>query len=145
MPVKNYIPLFPYKGRQILITSDRVVLHAKNDAIFFFGKQAIGLSSPGRVNIDTGTGTTINAPEIELGLQAKSLGQPIVKAQSLIEILSALLIDLQKASEALSNISDTGLEESLPDIVKSTEKLKGTCARLKVELGSIKSNITYTR
>ena len=145
MPVKNYIPLFPYKGRQILITSDRVVLHAKNDAIFFFGKQAIGLSSPGRVNIDTGTGTTINAPEIELGLQAKSLGQPIVKAQSLIEILSALLTDLQKASEALSNISDTGLEESLPDIVKSTEKLKGTCARLKVELGSIKSNITYTR
>lgn len=145
MPVQNYIPLFPYKGRQVLITSDRVVLHAKNDAIFLFGKQAIGLSSPGRVNIDTGTGTTINAPEIELGLQAKTLGQPVVKAQALIEILTPLLSDLLKASQALSNMSETGFAESLPQVVKSTEKLALTCNRLQVELNSIKSKITFTR
>ncbi len=47
-----YKPVFPYKGNQLILTSDRVTLHAKNDAIFLFGKQAVGLSSTNTINLD---------------------------------------------------------------------------------------------
>lgn len=141
----TYIPQFPYPGPQIYVGSNRVILHAKNDAIFLFGKSAISLSSPGRVNIDTKEGTTINAPEIELGIEAKIKGEPVVKALTLITILKKLIRDLEKTSNALSVISKTGLEASVVDIASAAESLSKTCVSLRNQLNSIKSKITYTR
>ena len=66
-----YRPVFPYKGNQLILTSDRVTLHAKNDAIFLFGKQAVGLSSPNTINLDAGTKIILAGPVVELGNKAK--------------------------------------------------------------------------
>lgn len=140
----NYTPQFPYRGAQIILTSDRVVMHSKGDAIFLFGKRAIGLSSPGRVNIDTAEGTTVNAPEIELGLNAKTKGEPVAKARTLANLLNDLLSDLERTATALSNLSASGLEESVVDIVKESAKLKGKCVTIRSQLENIKSNVTYT-
>lgn len=139
-----YLPQFPYTGPQILISSDRVVVHSKGDSIFLFGKSAIGLSSPGRINIDTQTGTTINAPEIELGLRASQVGQPVVKGTTLVELLDSLLTDLEKTATALSHLSQTNLQESIVDLVKISTKLQGTCNRVKKKLPKVKSKTTYT-
>jgi hypothetical protein len=139
-----YLPQFPYTGPQVIISSDRVVVHSKGDSIFLFGKNAIGLSSPGRVNIDTQTGTTINAPEIELGLRAKQVGQPVTKADTLVELLDTVLKELEATAIALSNLSQTNLQQSIVDLVKTSSKLQGTCTRVRNKLVNVKSKTTYT-
>jgi len=139
-----YIPSFPYKGAQIVVTSDRVVIYSKNDSIFLFGKKAIGLSSPGRINIDTNEGTTVNAPEIELGLNAKVDGEPITKATTLITLLADLLVSLESSANSLSNLSATALDESIVDIVKDASNLRGKCNTVRSRLQEVMSKITYT-
>lgn len=139
-----YIPTFPFTGPQIILTSDRIVLHSRGDSIFLFGKNAIGLSSPGRINIDTATGTTINAPEIELGLSAKQKGQPVTKADSLVDLLDQLIKDLTTTADALSHLSDTNFQQSVIDVVARASKLKGTCTQVRSKLSTVKSKTTYT-
>lgn len=140
--MSKYIPAFPYKGSQILISSDRVVLHSEDDSIFLFGKKAIGLSSVGRVNVDTKEGTTINAPEIELGIQAKTLGEPVAKADAVVEKLQRVLNTLSEVAKALQNIT---LEGSAPAIIATSTVLAETCDSVASTLSEIKSTITYTR
>lgn len=140
--MKPYIPSFPYQGSQILISSDRVVLHSEDDSIFLFGKKAIGLSSVGRVNIDTKEGTTINAPEIELGLQARTVGEPVAKATAIVDKLSRVLNDLSQVAQALQSIT---LEGSTPAIIATSTVLAETCKSVSDSLSEIKSTVTYTR
>ncbi len=48
-----YVPEFPYKGKQIIISSGRVIVHAKEDSVFLFGKKngdPVVETSPIRVN-----------------------------------------------------------------------------------------------
>ena len=45
-----YKPAFPYRGKQIIIDSDRVLLNAKNDSIFILGDKAVGISTNGTFN-----------------------------------------------------------------------------------------------
>ena len=141
----NYVPAFPYKKAQLIFSSDRVVLHSREDAVLVFGKAAIALSSLGRVNIDSKEGTTINAPEVELGINAKEIGEPIAKASTAVRLLTMLIKDITKLSSALSSISETGLEKSVVVIASSAEKLRLTCIRVSSQLNEIKSEITYTR
>ena len=52
-------PEFPYKGNQVIISSGRVLLHAKEDFIFLFGKKGVGISTPNTFNIDATEATQI--------------------------------------------------------------------------------------
>lgn len=140
-----YIPQFPYKGEQIILTSGRVIVHSKGDSIFLFGKNAIGLSSPGAVNIDSKIGTTINAPIIELGLQAKPEGEPVTKANTLAKDLGLLLSKLAATADALSNLSDSNFAEAVVDVVSKASSLKSTCISISGSLDNIKSQVSYTK
>jgi len=71
--IQPYKPVFPYKGNQLILSSERVTLHAKNDAIFLFGKKAVGLSSTNTINLDASNKVIVAAPVIELGNKAESL------------------------------------------------------------------------
>lgn len=138
----KYAPGLVYKGAQIVISSDRVVLHSEDDAILLFGKKAVGLSSVGRVNIDTKAGTTVNAPEIELGLHAKTAGEPVAKAETTVRLLRRVISDLAKLSKALQAISDAA---SYPAIIVSSQVLQATCKSVEGALNEIKSPVTFTR
>lgn len=100
-----YTPKFPYTGNQCIITSDRVTLFARNDAVFVFGKEAVSLSSQGTVNIDAKTKLAISAPIIELGLDAKTKGEPAVLGDSLVSVLSDLVNNLSSFSLAASSVT----------------------------------------
>lgn len=140
--MSNYTPIFPYKGAQIILTSDRVVVHSEQDAIFLFGKKAVGLSSVGRVNIDTKEGVTINAPEIELGLSAKEVGEPVAKADTTIAVLRTLIGSLKRVAVALQGY---GTDGSIPAIVSTAKVLEGACDIASSSLENIKSKVTSTR
>ena len=73
-----YKPQFPYKGDQIILSSDRVLLHSKNDSVFLFGKQAVSLSSTKTINLDAIDKVLISTNKIELGNEAEALGEPLV-------------------------------------------------------------------
>ena len=55
----SYKPTFPYRGKQIIIDSGRVLLNAKDDSVFILGDKAVGISTNGTFNIDSGGKTII--------------------------------------------------------------------------------------
>jgi len=98
-------PKFPYKGNQIIISSDRVLLHSKTDAIFLFGKEAVSLSSTKTINLDSVEGVKIDSPSIELGHEAKTLGEPVVLGRTLTQELKGLLDAIKSAGDNLKKAS----------------------------------------
>tara|TARA_R110000851_G_scaffold110538_1_gene233351 strand:- start:14292 stop:14789 length:498 start_codon:yes stop_codon:yes gene_type:complete len=82
-----------YQGKQILITSDRLVFNAKNDSILLYSNEGIGFSTEGSIHFDTsdftGNKFIVNAPEIYLGLNydGELPPSPAVKGYELGEYL----------------------------------------------------------
>ena len=152
MAKKEYIPEFPYKGDQAIISSGRIIFHAKDDSIFLFGKKAVGISSVGVVNIDNYEGTSINSPKIELGLDAKIVGQAVKLGESTNDILIQILEDLATVGDALATLSKTGLAASSVVILTAGERMRNNSTRLRDSLAVSPrrdaynlSKITFTR
>ena len=62
-----YVPEFPYKGKQIIVSSGRVIVHAKSDSVFLFGKKNVGVSSGGDIHFDANGEVFVDASKISLG------------------------------------------------------------------------------
>jgi hypothetical protein len=101
----TYKPEFPYKGNQIIISSDRVTIHSKLDSIFLFGKQAVSLSSTKTINLDAYNEVKIDSPIIQLGHEARVLGEPTVLGRTLTIQLQQLLSSIKQAGSELSKAS----------------------------------------
>jgi hypothetical protein len=114
-----YNPKFPYKGNQLILTSDRVTIHAKNDAIFLFGKQAVSLSSTNTINLDASNKIILAGPVIELGNKAETLGQPLVLGRDLNQQLSALAQGLKAVAAILAQVSESNLGASMQSIASA--------------------------
>ena len=140
-------PQFPYLGNQCIITSDRVTLHSRKDGIYLFGKATVCLSSPSTVNIESNEALKINAPLIELGLNAKILGQPAILGLELTDLLDELIQALQVVAVALSKADGTSEEavaDSFNDIKVSGDLLVSATNNAEAILPDILSKNTYT-
>lgn len=144
-----YKPVFPYKGNQLILTSDRVTLHAKNDAIFLFGKQAVGLSSTNTINLDAVNKVIIAAPVIELGNKAQDLGEPVVlgntlnqKLIALLETLDAVAIQLAQASTSKPGKTAQYISQAGTYLSSQVNSIKG---QLQPGTSEILSKNTFTR
>jgi len=140
-------PEFPYKGNQIIISSDRVTLHSKSDAIFLFGKQAVSLSSTKTINLDAIDGVKVDSPNIELGHEAKVLGEPVILGRTLTIQLQILLNSLIQIGGNLSKASSENLGPTMSDIAGAGKLLIGTAQSFQNALiaESILSKNTFTR
>ena len=142
-------PVFPYKGNQLILTSDRVMLHSKSDAIFLFGKQAVGLSSPNTINLDAGQKIILAGPVIELGNKAQSLGQPIVLGNTLNQKLLAIIDTLNSVAILLAQVSTSQQGKSMESIRQAGLLLSQEMQSLKTQLipgvSEILSKNTFTR
>lgn len=141
-----YSPQFPYKGNQVILSSDRVMLHSKNDAIFIFGKQAVSLSSPQTINLDATQKVLIDSPKIELGHKAEIDGEPLVLGKKLNSILSAILLSLLQSSVLLKQVSETNLGASMESIRDAADILYNISEDLKIAIDNnyILSKNTFT-
>jgi uncharacterized protein (DUF2345 family) len=144
-----YKPVFPYKGNQLILISDRVTLHAKNDAIFLFGKQAVGLSSTNTINLDAVNKVVVAAPVIELGNKAQNLGEPLVlgntlnqKLIALLEALDAVAIQLAQASTSKPGQTAQYISQAGTYLSSQVNALKG---QLQPGTSEILSKNTFTR
>jgi hypothetical protein len=118
-------PEFPYKGNQVIITSERLFFHSRKDGIFLFGKATIGLSSVGTINIDSNEGIKMNAPYIELGLDAQIFGESAVLGDTLTSILSKLNTALSIVANGLSKV-DGSSEESVATSLSILSEVGGS-------------------
>jgi hypothetical protein len=140
-------PQFPYLSNQCIITSDRVTLHSRKDGIYLFGKATVCLSSTGTINIESNEALKMSAPVIELGLNARLLGQPVVLGLELSELLDELIQALQVVAVALSKADGTSEEavaDSFDDIKVSGESLVQATDNAAAAIGNILSTKTYT-
>lgn len=128
-------PKFPYLNNQLILSSDRVLLHSKTDAIFLFGKAAISLSSPATINLDSSEKVLIDAPKIELGRKAEADGNPVVKGTELTLILRQLLQQLQNASMLMAQVSESDLGASMQAIASAGQIINAESARITNVLG----------
>ena len=142
-------PVFPYKGNQLILTSDRVMLHSKSDAIFLFGKQAVGLSSPETINLDAGKKIILAGPVIELGNQAQDLGQPTVLGNTLNQKLLSIIEALNSVAILLAQVSTSEQGKSMESIRQAGQLLNEEMQSLKTQLipgvSEILSKNTFTR
>lgn len=142
-------PEFPYKSNQIILSSDRVVIHSKSDAIFLFGKQAVSLSSTKTINLDAFDGVKIDSPNIELGHEAKVLGEPVVLGRKLTIQLEILLSNIMAAGAELKKVSSENdqLGASMNSIAGAGKLLLNAAQSFQNSLiaESILSKNTFTR
>jgi uncharacterized protein (DUF2345 family) len=144
-----YRPVFPYKGNQLILTSDRVTIHSKTDAIFLFGKQAVGLSSTNTINLDATNKIILAAPVIELGNKAKDLGEPIVLGNTLNQTLLALLDALDAVAIQLAQASTSKPGQTAQYVNQAGSYLSSQVNALRGQLqpgtSQILSKNTFTR
>lgn len=133
-------PQFPYKGNQLILSSDRVLLHSEKDAIFVFGKEAIGLSSTKTINLDANEKVLIACDKIELGYQAEKDGEPVVLGNKLNAELIQLLNALSLAGKELQNASESNLGTAMIAIHSAGLKISLSANRLKTLLERRDSN-----
>lgn len=140
-------PKFPYKGNQLILSADRVVLHSKSDAIFLFGKQAVSLSSTKTINLDAFDKVLIDCKIIELGSKAQTLGQPVVLGRDLNTQLTLLLTNLSNAGTLMAQASETDLGASMQLLANAGQIINQEASRLIQVLNSgvILSKNTFTR
>ncbi len=153
-----YVPEFPYKGKQIIVSSGRVIVHAKTDSVFLFGKKNVGISSGGEVHIDANTEVYIDAPKISLGNKVtpdNMVGmEPVLLGYKTNQILIRLSDALVELAQSLGTVSDTDvpgamfrLATSGPLLLKAAEAVKnqvtggGVDPRLAFNL----SKVVYTK
>jgi hypothetical protein len=142
-----YKPEFPYKSDQVIISSNRVILHSKQDSIFLFGKQSVGLSSTKTINLDAVEKVLIDSPKIELGHQAEASGQPVVLGRDLNTQLRVFAETVSQASVLLAQAAESNLGASMQQIATAGQIMKGACDTILNVLNSgvILSKNTYTK
>ena len=112
-----YVPEFPYKGKQIILSSGRVIVHAKSDSVFLFGKQNVGISSNGDIHMDANGEIFVDAPKISLGNKSSvstMIGlEPALMGYKTNQILIRLSESLIELGNALGKVSESNLPASM--------------------------------
>jgi hypothetical protein len=139
-----YNPQFPFAGEQIVLSADRVTLHSKNDAIFLFGKQAVGLSSIKTINLDANQEILLYCKKITLGPNAK---QPLVLGKFFNERLKLFVQELQSVSILLAQSSESEIGTSMQSIASAGKKLNEACEKMLnvIKNDSFLSKNTFTK
>lgn len=135
-----------YKGSQLLLNSDRVILNAREDFLMLFGNNGIVMSSPNEIKIDSDTSVTLyGVSGVHLGCPTKvvvdnrntkvpsagnyaqattdSIYEPIILGQKLYDLLDDM-IDILTTSEIVTPTGKGSFSQ------ESLYKLKSIKARL---------------
>jgi hypothetical protein len=139
----TYIPESPssYKKDQIILNSGRILLNAKSDSVLIRASKAISLSSAGTINFDSDNSFIVNAPRIDLGLNAV---EPLLKGNTTVDYIKRLIEQFSRLCEILEKL--TGAPAGIPifavNAVAST--IKTTLTTMLTQIESLKSKQNFT-
>jgi len=142
-----YQPKFPYQNNQIILSSDRVLIHSKSDSIFLFGKQSVSLSSTKTINLDSIDKVLIDSPIIELGHKAQTEGEPVILGNTLNDQLSTLINGINTAAILLKQVSSGNLGVSMEVIRQAADLLYNASndAKAYIDTKATLSKNTFTK
>lgn len=134
-----------YRGKQVIINSDRIFLNSKLDSILLSSNNSIGLNGQS-VNIDSDNYIGIDSRKIYLGEQARSLPenqkQNAVKGKALEEYNIALLQLLSELAVVLQTVPPVPSAISLA-LTQASTKIAASLSNLRSLLASTKSNKVF--
>ena len=146
-----------YQGKQVIITSDRLVFNAREDSIFS-SDSTIAFSTNKDFHINTSSGSNgkfvLNSPKIHLGAikgDNEMAHNPAVKGQELEKVLGDILDHLnQLYTVILPTLHQITTLPTLPTIPSPMNAallspLVSEITTLKARLASIKSNNVYIK
>lgn len=146
-----------YQGKQVIITSDRLVFNAREDSIFS-SDSTIAFSTNKDFHINTSDGSNgmfvVNSPKIHLGVikdDNKLADNPAVKGQELERLLSDILDHLnQLYSVVLPTLHQITTLPALPTIPSPANAglispLVSQLNTFKTRLKEIKSKNVYIK
>jgi hypothetical protein len=138
---------FPYKNGQIILSSDRVMLHSRKDAIILAGKRAVSLCSAETINLDAKEKIILDSDVVELGHEAQALGEQLVLGNSLVEQLTQFASTVESVGKQLSRVAENKekIAASMGIIAGQGFILEAAAQQLKDSLQTVLSQNTFTR
>jgi len=131
-----------YRGKQILINSDRVVLNAKKENILISSTESTGLSGK-TVNLDGEDSISVESKKIYLGKNSRNEIQYAVRGKDLEDYLTLVNNLLNTVSNILKAVPPSPLAISAALTNVSTILQTATKDVLPTKLASIKSKKIY--
>lgn len=122
-------PEYPnsYKGAQVVLNSERILLNSTKDSVLISGQKVISLSANEGIGLSTSGSMSIESGELKLG--ASNAKQPLILGDTFMVQLKAITSDLISVMVALTNEPSLTLAsgaagtalESLNKFIKSIE------------------------
>lgn len=132
---------FPYFGSQVLVASQRIHLHAREDSVLITARRSIALSSLGTLNVDCDQKVTLNSPRIDLGLNAN---QQVILGTLFFSELEKLLTQLNSAGTQMTSIGESNIADAIAKIAVAGKAIKESTDLFKQRLQGMLSTTTYT-
>lgn len=123
-----------FKGNQIGLFSDRVLVNSNSDTLFF-SKSGIGFSTEGNIGFDSSKTFEINSSKINLGYSASQQAVLGNDLQSLLSDIITVLTDLNLGLSALSSLATP--------VIPINEKIKILLPTINTKLNTILSDLVY--
>jgi hypothetical protein len=131
-----------FVGEQIILTSGRLLLNAKNDSILLSSANSIKLNSIKSVVIESPV-TVIQSKEIYFGNKAS---EPLILGDKFISAMDRLLDQIINLSTSLTSPIGNGSGDGLnAEIQGPASNLAAEAINMKTNLESFKSTITKTK
>ena len=122
-------PEYPnsYKGAQVILNSERVLLNSTKDSVLISGQKVVSLSANEGIGLSTSGSMSIESGELKLG--ASSAEQPIILGDTFLTSLNEVLDGLKGVVDALSGepslqITPTLAQTLSQTIIKYQEKIE---------------------
>jgi hypothetical protein len=140
---KNNPPKQPkeYSGKQIILSSGRLIFNTTEDHLLLSSNKSINLNSLGGVNIDTNT-FTIQSQNIYLG--SKNASEPLLLGNQTVELLNQLISNLSSFAQICSTLVSTPPGTPLGPLNIVSTQLDASLKALQSNLNNLKSKYNYT-
>ena len=122
-------PEYPnsYKGAQVILNSERVLLNSTKDSVLISGQKVVSLSANEGIGLSTSGSMSIESGELKLG--ASSAEQPIILGDTFLTSLNEVLDGLKGVVDALSGepslqVTPTLAQTLSQTIIKYQEKIE---------------------
>ena len=113
-------PEYPnsYKGAQVILNSERVLLNSTKDSVLISGQKVISLSANEGIGLSTSGSMSIESEELKLG--ASNAEQPIILGDTFLKELNGVLTGLKGLTEALTTETALKLTPGLASTLSET-------------------------
>jgi len=113
-------PEYPnsYKGAQVVLNSERVLLNSTKDSVLISGQKVISLSANEGIGLSTSGSMSIESEELKLG--ASNAEQPIILGDTFLKELNGVLTGLKGLTEALTTETTLKLTPGLASTLSET-------------------------